>query len=285
MQSSNHNYQKVLDQIAFLIHKKSGIFFPPNHMKVLDQRVKSSMKKVSCTDEELLHFLSSDEEKLTAFIGYVTTNHTHFFRSIHQFHSLGSTILPELIEKNQITKHIKIWSTACSSGEEPYSLAIYIQHYFNKNYINDWSFTILATDIDKTSLKIAKDGIYFYRALKNIPKEYHKYIDINPGTVNQNGILEHDRISMTDDLKKHITFSSHNLLEPSTQRDMDIIFCRNVLIYFDVDTQQQVILNLSKALAPNRYFFVSPSETLTGISTNLHIRMLEKSMFYVNDLD
>ena len=273
----------ILEKIANLIYTKSGIVFPPSHMKVLDQRVQSSFKKRFGTVEDFAHLLEVNETELTTFIGYVTTNHTLFFRSMEQFNGLGSTILPELIEKNVATKHIAIWSAACSSGEEPYSLVLYIMHYLATHHHSDWTFDIIATDIDETSLKAAQEGLYNYNSLKYIPKEYHAYITISEGEMSERGFLENDYIIMPDAVKKHITYGPHNLMDSPKIYNMDLILCRNVLIYFDIETQKKVVDNLTKALAPRRYFFVSPSETLSGISTSLHARMLPKCIFYTND--
>lgn len=268
----------ILEILAKMIHEESGIFFPPSHMKVLDQRIQTSLRDKQCSETELLELLQQEAVEFHKFIGYITTNHTSFFRSIDQFHALGSHIIPELIEKNKYSKRILVWSAAASSGEEPYTLALYIQHYFNIHNLSEWSFLILATDIDSESLNIGIKGIYPIISLKNIPPEYHYLIEIQENAAQpEDGI-----IIMPDNIKKNIKFNEHNLLKELSSYHFDIIFCRNVLIYFNVETQEQVISNLLRSLKKGRYLFVSPSETLTNIQTDLTPILLTKCIFYTN---
>ncbi len=111
--------ERTLKDIAALIYRHSGINFPDNHLKVLDQRVQSKIKELDCTEIELYSKILKDENALFEFIGFVTTNHTQFFRSINQFITLEEVVLPELVKKNNHVKHIAVWSCACSTGEEP----------------------------------------------------------------------------------------------------------------------------------------------------------------------
>ena len=260
-----------LRKIAELIHKKSGIDFPPSHLKVLDQRIQKVIKEKEITVNELYSDLLLNSAKLFEFIGIVTTNHTHFFRNIDHFHALGDTIIPVLLEENKLTKHISIWSCASSSGEEPYTLLLYLHHYFEANNLHDWRFSILATDIDQTSLATAESGVYPIAVLSSIPKEYHSYLTISENTV-----------EIPTKLKKNLRFEIHNLMDTHKNRLIDIIFCRNVLIYFNDATQEKVIDKLITGLKPNRYFFISSSESITGIRSELTPIILPKVIYYTN---
>ena len=263
--------EATLRKVAELIHKKSGIDFPPSHLKVLDQRIQSVIKERNITVSELYSDLLLNSKKLFEFIGIVTTNHTHFFRNIDHFHALGSTIIPALLEANDLTKHISIWSCASSSGEEPYTLLLYLQHYFDIHNLHDWRFSILATDIDQTSLATAERGSYPIAVLSSIPKEYHTYLTIGENTV-----------EIPAKLKKNIRFQLHNLMDTHKNSLIDIIFCRNVLIYFNEATQEKVIEKLVKGLKPNRYFFISSSESISGIKSELTPVILQKVIYYTN---
>lgn len=272
---------KVLQALAEMIHQESGIIFTSLHMKVLDQRVQSVLKEKKCSDTELLELLKKNKNELHTFIGHVTTNHTQFFRSIGQYHLLGMTVLPELIQKNKLTKTVKLWSAASSSGEEAYTCAMYIQYYFDMNGLSDWRLKIFATDIDQTSIKLGEKAEYPFDTLRHIPQEYHQYLDIDPGKPGEFGLIEGAKISVKPAIRNLVSFREHNLLDPAPYTNIDIIFCRNVLIYFDENTQRKVVSRLEKALASKGYFFVSPSETLNGITENLEIKIFPKGIYYI----
>ncbi len=220
--------EEILKSIANLIYKSSGISFPENHLNVLDQRVQSRIKEEGITAQDLYSQLLLDKETLFEFIGFVTTNHTLFFRSINQFTTLETVILPELIKKNNHVKHIAVWSCACSTGEEPYTIAIYLQHYFDKNGLDDWSYSIIATDIDRSSLNKAIEGIYPRKNKDDIPVKFHEYLIEG---VAQPDFEDSHYISVRPDIKQHVRFNIYNLMDTPPYRNQDIIFCRNVLIY------------------------------------------------------
>lgn len=273
----------ILKKIATLIYQHSGINFPESHLKVLDQRIQQRLKETSIDEEALYTNLLLNKKILFEFIGFVTTNHTHFFRSIEQFKVLESTIIPELVKKNSHVKHITIWSCACSTGEEPYTLALCLQYYFDKYELNDWNYSIIATDIDQSSLDSAINGVYPYKAMKYIPIEYHSYLDIQTNSL----LLDDEKtqyFTVKTELKKKIRFSIHNLLEEPIFRNIDIIFCRNVLIYFDEETQEKVINQLIKSLSIDRYFFISPSESVIGLKVQLKPVILPQTIYYTNNL-
>ncbi|MGL5955889.1 MAG: CheR family methyltransferase [Brevinema sp.] len=266
----------VLQKIAGLIHTHSGINFPIAHVKVLDQRIQKRIQELHCSESDLYSSLLLDKTKLLEFVGFVTTNHTHFFRSMEQFHILGSTILPELQIKNSHIKHIALWSSACSSGEEPYTLALYLERYFDVQGLTDWSFSIIATDIDQMSLDIAIKGIYPHKALKYIPSEYHSYIEIHHSDTES-------YIKIAPEIKKNVRFQIYNLMDIPIYKNLDIIFCRNVLIYFDLTTQEKVIRQLANCLSKDRYLFISPAESITGLDVPFSPIFLPKSIYYMNN--
>ncbi|MGL4677507.1 MAG: CheR family methyltransferase [Brevinema sp.] len=275
----------ILQNIAGLIHTHSGIDFPKTHIKVLDQRIQKRIQELRCSESDLYSDLLLDKTKLLEFVGFVTTNHTHFFRSIEQFHLLGSTILPELQIKNSHIKHITLWSSACSSGEEPYTLALYLQHYFEVQGLRDWSYSIIATDIDQSSLDTAIEGVYPHKALKYIPTEYHSYIEIHdpsPETALDPTLEDDSYIKMKTEIRKNIRFQIHNLMDIPIYKNLDIIFCRNVLIYFNLETQEKVIKQLAGCLSKDRYLFISPAESITDLDVPFSPVFLPKSIYYIN---
>ncbi|MGL4562581.1 MAG: CheR family methyltransferase [Brevinema sp.] len=275
-----HSSILTLNTLASMIQKEVGIFFPDAHLKVLDQRVTAILRKKQCSEEELILSLENDRDEFLKFIGYVTTNHTFFFRSLEQFVALDNHILPELLTKNKEIKHISIWSAACSSGEEAYTLAMCVQGFFKTHHLHDWDFNIIATDISEQALESAIRGRYSLNDLKHIPIEYQYLINIIEDATDPSGFSNY--IEMPEFLKQKISFETHNLLKPKMMPSVDIIFCRNVLIYFNNETQERVITNLTHVLKKNRYLFISPTESLNHLKTNLQAHMLPKCIFYEN---
>ncbi|MGL4388225.1 MAG: CheR family methyltransferase [Brevinema sp.] len=275
-----HSSQLTLSTLATMIKEESGIFFPDGHLKVLDQRIVTILREKQCSEEQLVIRLQNNHQEFLEFIGHVTTNHTFFFRSLEQFISLENHILPELIIKNKEIKHISIWSAACSTGEEPYTIAMCVKEFLDNRHMSDWTFNIIATDIKEQALDIAKTGKYKFNDLKHIPIQYKHLINIVEDASDISGFSNY--IEMTNSLKDKIHFESHNLIKQKIMPSVDIIFCRNVLIYFDIKTQEQVISNLTRVLKPNRYLFISPTESLSSLKTDLKSHILPKCIFYEN---
>ena len=268
----------ILNKIKEMIYEESGIIFTASYMKVLDQRVQSVCKESGCEPADILEYISKDVEYLREFVGHVTTNHTHFFRSIGQYNVLENILLPQIVEKNAKTKRIRIWSAACASGEEPYTIMMVVQNFFEKHGLIDWACHVLASDIDGVSLRKGEKGEYSVLGLRHIPEHYHKYLHLDMNSTDPN-IRDFFRVSPL--LKRNVFFKYNNLIKDTLTDNFDIIFCRNVLIYFDLEMQQKVIGHLLKVLKPGGFLFISPSETLNGISDGLTMVMTPESAYYV----
>lgn len=196
-----------------------------------------------------------DQEK-NYFINAITTNLTSFFREEHHFDYLLKKELPALIDKNKQTKRIRIWSSASSTGEEPYSIAITVREAI-KNYLSNWDIKILATDIDSDVLAHGKAGVYDERRIEDISKAYKKTY-FNKGIGNNSHKVKVDKL-----LQNLITFKQLNLLhEWPMKGSFDIIFCRNVIIYFDKTTQQDLFARYYDLLAPGGLLILGHSENL-----------------------
>lgn len=269
----------ILEKMRDLIYAESGIIFTPIYMKVLDQRIISVCRESGSSPYDILDYVQNDIEYLREFVGHVTTNHTHFFRSIGQYRTLIDVMLPKLIQANGLTKKISIWSAASSSGEEAYTCIMMIKEYFQKNGYNDWICRIFASDIDNSSLRNGEKGVYGIEALKHIPEVYHKYLEIKHNIIDNK--FDTGTVTVDKSLRQWVQFQYHNLMGEPPAASFDIIFCRNVLIYFDIPTQKEVVRKLVKTLKPNGYFFVSPSETLNGISDELEVQMTPVSIYYI----
>lgn len=210
----------------------------------------------------------SGSPEMEVFINALTTNETYFFRHTKQFNMLFETIFPEISEQKRKTnqKEIKIWTAACSTGEEPYSLAIASKEFFKDKPF--FKVRILASDINTRVINTAKLGRYNERSLKelseNLRNKYFTSVDSSERRIKLN-----PEFALKDDVKKSVEFFQHNLLERSSHKDVDIIFLRNVMIYFNNESKQKVVSNIEQNLVSGGYFFISLSETLNDVKSQL----------------
>ncbi len=197
-------------------------------------------------------FKTRDDKVLELIVNKLTTNYTYFMREKEHFTYLTNVILPELEKKNRAKHSVSIWSAGCSSGEEPYTLTICLKEYFEKQSAN-WDTRILATDISAQALAKADKGIYSKPADIDeiLLRKYFTY------DVVQNNY------TIKPILRSNVIYRTFNLMQPiNFKTKFDVIFCRNVMIYFNQQTRQALIKRFSDALNPGGYFIVSHSEAL-----------------------
>ena len=196
------------------------------------------------------------EQEKHYFINAITTNLTSFYREQHHFDYLSTHEFPRLLQKNNQNKRIRIWSSASSTGEEPYSLAITTHQVFAP-VLRNWDVKILATDIDSNVLATAEQGIYSKNRIEDLPVEIQqKYFKKGTG-------VNADKVRVNDNLKALLTFKQLNLLhEWPMKGPFDVIFCRNVIIYFDKATQQDLFARYYDMLAPGGLLMLGHSENL-----------------------
>ena len=240
------------------IHKELGIKMPIVKLTMLQSRLSKRLKITGYSSfEEYYNYVFSPEGKkneLFNMIDVVTTNKTHFFRESTHFNFLTEKVLPQLTAS---TRKILLWSAGCSTGEEAYTLSMVIGNHLDKNFPG-FNFSILATDISCRVLDKAKLGEYTTEQIESVPLELRKKYLLR-GRNNKNGYIK-----IKPFLKSHIKFERLNLLSGNYNftGNMDIIFCRNVIIYFDKDTQKRVISQFCRNLNPRGYLFLGHSETL-----------------------
>ncbi|MFT5294531.1 MAG: chemotaxis protein methyltransferase CheR [Colwellia sp.] len=214
-------------------------------------------RKIASFTEYCYLLKTEPEKEKDYFINAITTNLTSFFREQHHFDYMVQHELPKLI-KNSLTnnKRLRIWSSASSTGEEPYSIAITLLETMKKS-LAQWDAKILATDIDSNVLAAGKSGIYDDRKIEDIPKKIkEKYFHKGVGN-NQN------KVRVDKELSKLITFKQLNLLHDWPMKGpFDIIFCRNVIIYFDKETQQELFARYYEMLTPGGLLILGHSENL-----------------------
>lgn len=255
-----------------LIYEKSGIYFSEINKSILENRLYEVMLKRKFNNVmEFYDLIIKNDGELRSFLDRVTTNLTKFFRNEPQFDALKNYVFSDLMKKNDNEKIIKIWSAGCSTGEEPYTIAMLAHEYFGK--YKDWQVKIIASDISLKSLLIAKEGYYDFNRVKNIPEKYLKtYFDkIGQG------------YRIKDFIKKMIYFDYHNLMHKASYKNLDIIFCRNVIIYFDKKGQEFVINKFYNLLKPYGYLFLGHSESLFGMNTKFKFNKIGNAITYLKE--
>ncbi len=211
----------------------------------MDRRIHSLMSFWGISDyQEYLSVLKTDPRRYQEFVKKLTINVSEFFRNPDRFIELWEKVLPELLQKPH---RLKIWSAGCFNGAEPYSVAIILQEL---NVLN--RATILATDIDQVVLDKARLGVYLRNEVKSLPPQLlAKYF-------RQEGEAFH----FCDDLKKRVEFKNHNLLRDPYPEEMDLIICRNVVIYFTEEAKNQLYLGFNRSLRDGGYFLAGGTEPI-----------------------
>ena len=263
------------------IYDNCGIYFQDNKKYLLESRLQKRINLLGLNSfEEYYSFITSNGNSLREkkyLYEAITINETYFFRNPPQFDALISNILPEIIQnkKGLFKNKIRIWSAASSSGEEPYTMAILIKEMIKPKYPNI-EFEIVGTDINKSVIETAQKGIYKEYSIRNTPEYFlRKYFQANNG-----------RYQIQPDIHKMTSFKLLNLYNPIDMKSMfnfDVIFCANVLIYFDVQSKIKVVSRLYDALNNGGYLFIGYSETLHGISKAFRLVSFPKTIGYKKD--
>ena len=189
--------------------------------------------------------LKSDRTKFEEFVNYLTINVSEFYRNPDQWQFLEKTVFPELI--NKFGKNLKIWSAACSTGDEPYSLAMCLSKFIPLNQIH-----ITATDIDKQVMASAKVGLYNEKSIAGVPAEYKKKYFTKVGNSYQ----------IADEIKKCVTFQQHNLLKDKYFENYHLIVCRNVVIYFTEEAKAEIYKKFANSLVKGGMLFIGSTEQI-----------------------
>jgi chemotaxis protein methyltransferase CheR len=202
-----------------------------------------------------------DEHEQEFLINAITTNLTAFFRENHHFEFLANTVIPELVKEKGHNKRLRIWSAGCSTGEEPYSIAMTLKESLPN--FDQWDVKILATDLDANVLEHGKRGIYTAERIEGLsPERTKRWFKRGSGD-------NADMVKVKDELKEMISFKRLNLLhEWPMKGPFDFMFCRNVVIYFDKPTQKVLFARYEKILKPRAYLFIGHSESLYKVSTD-----------------
>jgi chemotaxis protein methyltransferase CheR len=260
------------------IYSKTGIYFPEKKKYLIEGRLAKRLQSLNVTQfEDYLYLLKYGQHRDSEFeslCNIVTINETSFFRNEAQMNAFQQKLAGEIIDakKTQGVRSLKIWSAACSSGEEPYTLAmLYLEHL--KPRYPGLHIEIIATDINTAVVDMARTGEYSHYAIRSLPELYvKKYFD------NSNGLFR-----LRSEVKELVRFEYNNLIDHQMMRQMthfDFIFCSNVLIYFDLKAKIQVVGDLYDSLNRGGYLFIGSSEMLHRISNAFKIVSFPKTTVY-----
>lgn len=263
-----------------LIYSYSGLFFSEDNRYLLERRLSPRLAhRQLSTFHEYYYYLKYDisrEQELSDIMDILTTNETYFFRESFQLKAFSDEIIPELIKvkAKHCEKTIRIWSAGCSTGEEPYTIAMLL---LEKPELAGWKIEIIGTDISQRVLHHARKGVYGNTSFRVTEPHYKSryFIDQDGG------------FRVGDRIREFVTFSRLNLYDSSKYLflgKIDIIFCRNVIIYFDMLAKKRVIENFYNTLNPGGFLLLGHSESLMNITTAFRLRHFKNDMVYEKPL-
>ncbi len=253
-------------RVSSFIYSQLGIKMPPEKQLMLQSRLLKRLSELQIDSfQKYIDFVFSKEgskEELIKMIDIVTTNKTDFFRESGHFDFLVESLLPELMNDRR-RKKIKIWSAGCSSGEEPYTIAMVM-----KEFLSDYpavDFEILGTDLSMRILEKAYYGIYPVQRIEDISNDLKKKYFLKSKDPTQK------TVRVIPELRRKVKFQRLNFMDNTypVDFDYDLVFCRNVIIYFDRDTQEKVINKIVNHLKPKGYFFLGHSESIASMDVQL----------------
>lgn len=228
----------------------------------MKRRIDSLIARRKCSGyDDFVMLLQKDHTAFEEFVNYLTINVSEFYRNPEQWEYMDKEIIPDLIKR--FGKNLKIWSAACSTGDEPYSLVMAFSKYLPLANIN-----ITATDIDKQVIEKAKVGLYNEKSIASVPNEFKEKYFNKVGS----------SYKIKDEIKERVSFSEHNLLKDKYPNDYHLIVCRNVLIYFTEEAKHDVFVKYNKSLVKDGYLFIGNTEQIIDYSDIGYIR--KNSFFY-----
>jgi len=264
---TDHTFREIRD----IIYAKCGIYIQDSKKYLIETRLVRVIEENGLGGfDEYLRLLkySTNGDELSRLFDAITTNETYFYREPEQIEMLIENILPE-IRRRHNSRRVRIWSAGCSSGEEPYTIAIMLK----ERGMNLREFEIIGTDICDTALNAATRAEYGSYSVRNVPP------NIRQRYFMKNGIS----YILREEIKGLVRFKKINLIDDKISRQMqgmDIILCRNVLIYFDLRAKQRVVSSLYDCLVPGGYLCIGASESLHNVTRAFRPRVIEKAIFY-----
>ncbi|MEW6570175.1 MAG: protein-glutamate O-methyltransferase CheR [Nitrospirota bacterium] len=266
--------EDVFRLLRDLIRDYCGIYFDDDSRYLVEKRLSRRVKSHHFnTFRDFFRYLLYDknrDEELASIIDVLTVNETYFFREQNQLNAFSEEILCDLKETNKATRKLRIWSAGCSTGEEPYTIAMLVME---SGYFQGWDIEILGSDISQRVLQVARSGLYKKNSFRTTePYFLKKYFR-----------EEEHLFRISDSVKQCVNFCHLNLLDPFKTKligTMDVIFCRNVLIYFDQQSRRKVVDMFYERLAEGGYLLLGHAESLINLTTAFSLRHLKHDMVY-----
>ncbi len=263
------------------LYQISGIFISDDKKYLLDSRVRVRMKAVKARTPieymSLMKMQSTDNlhSEIFSLIDLVASHETYFFRNSGQMDAFRLSVLPDMMARQRKAGEstLRIWSVSCSTGDEPYSLAIILREQLGDE-LEEWQIEITGTDISPSVIAHARQGVYGSRALRSTPLSLqHRYFTQQ----------DSERFELADEIRKMVRFRVLNVVNRASMGSMHnqhVIFCRNTMIYFDTDSKRQVLDGAYNALEPGGYLFIGHSETLSGLDDRFEPVSLPEAFVY-----
>ncbi len=268
--------EKEFEKLSTFIYRETGIKMPPVKITMLQSRLQKRLRHLKIrTFGEYIDYVFGEngaDAEIIHMIDVVSTNKTDFFREPVHFEFLAENILPGINLKTSADRPLRIWSAGCSSGEEAYTIAITINEYIEEHK-EDIDYRILGTDISTDILQKAVNAVYREDRVANIPMNIRRKYFLKSKDPKKKAVR------IVPGLRQKVSWKRLNFMDPGydVKESYDIIFCRNVLIYFDRQTQEDVINKLCLHLKPGGYFFLGHSESIMGM--NVPVRTLKPTIY------
>jgi len=261
-------------RLSEFLYRRTGMVFTESKRYYVQRRVTDRMAATGAASfaSYFARLRSDVAGEVEHFVNAFTVNETYFYREDHQLRCLTNDLLAERTKRRPRTETIRIWSIPCSTGEEPYSIAIWLLENWAR--VDAYDIEIIGSDIDTRALKAAAEGVFGKRALMRLsPELVSRYF----------GAVEEDQWRILDDVRDSVRFTAVNLVETSETRpygQFDVIFCRNVLIYFDDASRRVAAENLYENLAPGGFICLGHTESMSRISPLFEVRRFADAIVY-----
>lgn len=256
-----------------LIYNESGMYLKENKKDFLEHRLSKRMTVMKAASPYWYYRLITEEKKseLLILLDILTVNETSFFRNGPQIDLFKKVILPELAAdgRRDVRRSLRIWSAGCSTGEEPYTISMLVHEVIPDCL--QWDIKIFASDLSLRALETASKGVYAADKLQ---------ATVDPGYINRFFHKTGEAYALRDEVKKLVVFDYHNLKNDNGLQNLDVIFCRNVMIYFDLEEQKRLVEKFYKSLKPAGYLLIGHAESLQSMDTGFEFMFYNKGTAY-----
>lgn len=267
--------EKTYKMLADYIYANSGLRYDASSRPILQRRLSKRIRELNLDSFEnyyyYLMYHPGRESEMELLFDLITTNETYFFREERQLRAFTDELIPRLASDGERPRSLRIWSAGCSTGEEPYTLAILCR---NAELLHGWNIDLFASDLSQKVIQAARSGIYRESAFRSTPPEVREqYFEK----------IAENQYQISEDIRRMVTFGKLNFLDERKTGilgEFDLIFCRNVIIYFDLEAKKRAIEVLYRCLKKDAYLLLGHAESLLSLSTRFRLVHLTNDMVY-----